>query len=91
MPGRFRKVDAIVVCSLFDVRERQGSVGIGDVDDLIEPRHRVTHVLRVGEWLFTLLRKRVDAVGQVALHRQLSVFFVRFPGRFRHIFAILIL
>jgi hypothetical protein len=89
VPRGFRQVDVVVVCSFLDVRERQSTVGIGDVDDLIEPRERVTHMLRVGQWLFTLLPKRVDAVGQVALRRQPSVFLVRFPGRFRHVFAIL--
>jgi hypothetical protein len=31
-------------------------------------------MLCVGQWFFTLLRKRVDAVGQVALRGQRSVF-----------------
>src|SRR5580692_11997243 len=38
----------------------------------------------VGQWFFTLLRKCIDTVGQVALRRQLSVFLVRFPGCVRH-------
>jgi hypothetical protein len=69
-------------------RERQSTVGIGDADYLIEPRDRVTHMLCVGQWFFTLLRKRVDAVRQVTLHREPSVFLVRFPSRFRHVLAI---
>src|SRR5580658_11118037 len=89
MPRRFREVDVVVVGGFLDVRERQSTVGIGDADDLIEPRDRVTHMLCVGQWFFTLLRKRVDAVGQVALRREPSVFLVRFPGRFRHVFGIL--
>ena len=68
---------------------RQSTVGIGDVDDLIESRDRVTHMLCVGQWFFTLLRKRVDAVWQVALRREPSVFLVRFPSCFWHVFAIL--
>ena len=63
VPRRCRKVDVVVVCSFLDVRERQSAIGIGDVDDLIEPRDRVTHMLCVGQWFFTLLRKRLDAVG----------------------------
>ena len=63
VPGRFREVDVVVACSFLDVRERQSTVGIGDVDDLVERRGRVTHMLCVGQWFFTLLRKRVDAVG----------------------------
>ena len=49
--------------SFLDVRERQSAIGIGDVDDLVEPRDRVTHMLRVGQWFLALLRIRVDAVG----------------------------
>jgi hypothetical protein len=30
---------------------------------LVEPRDRVAHVLCVGQWFITLLRKGVDAVG----------------------------
>jgi hypothetical protein len=49
VPRRFREVDVVVVCSFLDVRERQSTVGIGDVDDLIEARDRVTHMLCVGQ------------------------------------------
>jgi hypothetical protein len=62
MPRRFREIDVVVVCSFLDIRERQRTVGIGNVDDLIEARKRVAHMLCVGEWLFPLLRKRVDAL-----------------------------
>ena len=72
VPRGFRQVDVVVVCSSLDVRKRQSTVGIGDIDDLSEPRDRVTHMLRVGQWLFTLLRKR--AVGQVALRRRRPCF-----------------
>jgi hypothetical protein len=37
-------------------------------------------MLCVGQWLFTLLRKCVDAVGQVALRRQPPMFLVRPPS-----------
>ena len=63
VPRRFREVDVVVVRSFLDVRERQRTVSIGDVDNLIEPRDRVTHMFRVGQGFFTLLRKRVDGVG----------------------------
>src|SRR6202142_2083693 len=86
LPRRFREVHVVVFCSFLDVGERQGTVSIGDVDDLIEPRDRVTHMLCVGQWFFTLLRKRVDTVWQVTLRREPSVFLVRFPGRFGHVF-----
>ena len=50
VPRRLRKVDIIVFCCLLDVREGQSTIGIGDVDDLIEPRDGVTHMLCVGQW-----------------------------------------
>jgi hypothetical protein len=78
-----------MLCGLLDVRESQRAVGIGDVDNLIEPRNGVAHMLCVGEWFFPLFRKRVDAVGQITLRGQRSVFFVGFPSGFRHVFAIL--
>src|SRR5208282_2724072 len=55
VPRRFREVDVVVVCRFLDVRERQSTVGIGDVDDLIETRDRVMHMLCVGPWLFALI------------------------------------
>src|SRR5271154_1943021 len=76
-----------MVCSFLDVRERQSTVGIGDVNDLIKPRHRVTHVFCVCQWFLTLLRKRVDAVWQVALRREQPVFLMRLPSCFRHVFV----
>src|SRR5580698_158764 len=88
-PRRFRELDAVVVCGFLDVRECQRTIGIGYVYHLIEPRDRVTYMLRVGQWLFALLRKRVDTVWQVTLHRKPSVFPMRFPSRFRHVFAVL--
>lgn len=36
VPRRFREVDAVVGCSFLNVGECQGTVGIGNVDDLIE-------------------------------------------------------
>src|SRR5580692_13089556 len=89
VPGRFREVDVVVACSFLDVGESQSAIGIGDVDDLIETRDRITDMLCVGQRFFTLLRKCVDAVGQVALRRQPSMFLVRFPSCFRHVSTIL--
>src|SRR5271155_398863 len=63
VPRRFREVDVVVLCSFLDVCERQRTVGIGDVDDLIEPCDRITHMFGVGQWFFALLGKRVDTVG----------------------------
>jgi hypothetical protein len=76
------KVDVIVTCSLFAVRERQSAIGIGDVGDLIEPCDGVTYMPCIGQRFFTLLRKGEDSVGQVASHRKPPVFLVRFPSRF---------
>src|SRR5580704_19792351 len=44
-------------------------------------------MLCVGQWLFTLFRKRVDGIREVTLRRQLSLFVVWLPSRFRHVFA----
>src|SRR5271170_132230 len=89
VPRRLREVDVVVACSFLDVGERQCEISIGDVDDLVETRDRITDMLCVGQWFFTLLRKCVDAVGQVALRRQTSMFLVRFPSCFRHVSTIL--
>jgi hypothetical protein len=59
-PRRFWEIDVVVLCSFLDVRKRQSTAGTGDLDDLVEPRHRVTHMLCVGQWFFPLRRKRVD-------------------------------
>jgi hypothetical protein len=48
-PLPFREVNTIVPYSFLDVRERQITIFIGDVDDLIEPGDGVTHVLCVGQ------------------------------------------
>src|SRR5579862_9423185 len=48
MPRRFCEVDAVVLCSFLDIRERQGTLGIGNIDDLIEPGDRVTYMFCVG-------------------------------------------
>ena len=89
VPRRFREVHVVVACSFLDVGEGQSAICIGNVNDLIESRDRITDMLCVGQWLFTLLRKCVDAVGQVALRRQPSMFLVRFPCCFRHVSTIL--
>jgi hypothetical protein len=78
-----------VLCSFLDVRKRQSAIGIGDVDDLIEPCDGVTHVLCIGQRFLTLLAKGVDSVWQVALHRKPPVFLVRLPRRFCHFLLIL--
>ena len=45
VPRPFREVDTIVPCSFLDVRKRQITIFIRDVDDLIEPRDRVMHAV----------------------------------------------
>ena len=64
VPRRFREVHVVVARSFLDVGEGQSAIGIGDVDDLIETRDRITDMLCVGQWFFPLLRKCVDAVGR---------------------------
>jgi hypothetical protein len=80
VPRRFREVYVVVACTFLDVGECQSAICIGNVDDLVETRDRITDMLCVGQWLFTLLRKCVDAVGQVALRRQPPMFLVRPPS-----------
>src|ERR1700722_14667633 len=80
-PRRPRKRDIIVLCGLLDVRERQCTICIRDVDDLIEPGDSIAHVLRIGQRLLPLLRKGINRVRQVALRRKLPMFLVRFPSR----------
>ena len=70
MPRGFCEVDVIVACSFLYVRECQRTVGIGYIDNLIEPRDRITHMLCVGQWFFALIRERVYRVWQVALRRK---------------------
>jgi hypothetical protein len=84
-----REVDTIVPCSFLDVRERQVTIFIGDVDDSIEPADGVTHVLCVGQRFFALFGKCVNASRLVTLRREPSVFLVRFPSRFRHVLTVL--
>src|SRR5580658_5217529 len=89
VPRRFREVHVVVACSFLDVGECQSAICIGNVDDLVETRDRITDMLCVGQWLFALLRKCVHAVGQVALRRQPSMFLVRLPSCFRHVSTVL--
>jgi hypothetical protein len=82
VPRRLRVIVVIILCGLLNVSERQGAIGIGNVDDLIKPCDGVTHVLCIGQQFFALLWKGVDGVGQVALRRKSAMFLVRFPSRF---------
>lgn len=95
MPRRFCEANLVVLCSFHDIRERQRTFGIRHTDDLIESGNRVTHMFCVRKWFFPLFGKGIDTVGQVAPHRQLSVFFVRLPGGFgnviRHTLSILMI
>jgi hypothetical protein len=49
--------------SFFDIGERELALGVRYPSDLIEARERIPNVLRVGERLFALFRKGVNAVG----------------------------
>ena len=81
LPRSLGHLDPVVARRALDVREGELAVGILDADDLIEARDRVADMTRVGQRLFALFRKREDAIGQIALPRQPSVPFVRFPSR----------
>src|SRR5215510_713228 len=82
-PVGFGKIDAVVACGLLDVRERHSAVSIGYVQNLIKAGDRVPDMPGIGQRLFTLPRKSEDGVWQVTLRRELTVPFVRLPGRLR--------
>ena len=67
VPRRFHEVHVVVACSFLDVGERQSAIGIGDVDDLIETRDRVTDMLCVGQWFFSVLSASLRDSGGVSL------------------------
>ena len=67
VPRRFREVHVVVACSFLDVGEGQSAIGIGDVNDLIETRDRITDMLCVGEWFFTPFSKYL-AEGERSAH-----------------------
>jgi hypothetical protein len=69
LPRRFGEVDAVVLRCLLDVCKCKRAVGFRNADHLIEPSNRVAYVASIGKGLFSLFRKRVDAVGQIALPR----------------------
>ena len=76
MPIGLGEIDVVVVRGLLDVCERQGAIGIGNVNNLIEACDRVSHVRRIGQWFFPLLGKCKHRVRQVALRREVAVLFV---------------
>jgi hypothetical protein len=83
MPVGFREGDSVVPGRLLDIRERQRSIGVGDVDHLVKARNGVAHVLRVRQRLLALIGEREDAVWEVTLRCELPVLGVWFP-RCRH-------
>lgn len=69
VPRRLRKLDVIVFCGFLDIGESQRTIRVRDVGNLIEPRHGIANVTGIGERLFSLLWKCIDAIGQIALLR----------------------
>src|SRR5262249_15204536 len=82
MPIDLGKIHMVVPCRLLDVREREGAIGIGHIDHLVESCHGIAHMPGIGQRLFPLLWIRKDRVGQVASLGEAAVLFVRFPGCF---------
>ena len=78
--GRFAELDVVVLRRFTNVGEGQIALGFGGAFDLVQARDRVTHVTRIGQRLFTLLRKSVDAIRKIALRRQPAMFLVRLPS-----------
>jgi hypothetical protein len=54
--------------------EGQCTIGIGDANELIEARDRVTHVWCIGQGLLTLFRKSEDRIEQFTLRPEPSLF-----------------
>jgi hypothetical protein len=63
-PVMLVNLDAVVPRGRQDVGERLIAVRIIDPLDLIESRKRVSHVLRVDQWLLTLSEERVGRLRQ---------------------------
>jgi len=55
VPVGLGKPHIVVLRSLLDIRESERSIGLGDIDDLIETCRRVAYVQCVGEMLFALI------------------------------------
>jgi hypothetical protein len=81
MPVGLGKIDVVEARRLLDVRESYFAVGIGYVDDLIEARDSIPDMGSVSQRLFPLLGKREHSVRQRASRGELTVLFVRLPGR----------
>ena len=57
MPIGFLHLNIEMARRLLKIGKRQISFGIRDATNLIEPRHRVAHMRRIGHWLFARTRK----------------------------------
>ena len=64
MPVGFLHLNIEMTGSLLKIGKRQIPFGIGDVTDLIEPRHRVANMGCVGHWFFTRTGKSEGRVRQ---------------------------
>src|SRR6185437_6280185 len=80
VPVGFREVHPVVFCGFFDVGEGEGSIGLGDIEHLVESRYGVADVLGVGHGLLALVREGKDRVGQIASRCEIAVFFVGLPS-----------
>src|SRR5215472_15019747 len=80
VPVRLGKVHVVVPRRLLNIREGELSIGVRYIDDLIESRHSVAHVLSVSQRFFPLMRKGKDTVRQVAARGEPPMLFVRLPG-----------
>jgi len=81
VPIGFGKIQPVILRSFLDVRERQRPVLLWHIDDLIKSCHGVAHMVGVGQWLFTLPRKREDAIGQITSLGQEAMPLERLPRR----------
>src|SRR5271170_7277909 len=83
-PFRLAQVNVVVVGCLLDVGKSQLPLFVGYALYLVKARDRISDVRRICEGLLSFLRKREDAVGQVAPFGQITMLFVWSPSGLRH-------
>src|SRR5262249_49101554 len=62
VPVFFGHIDAVMLCRLLDIGEREFAIVFRDAGCLIEARYRIPNMARVGQRFFALFRKGEHAV-----------------------------
>src|SRR5580692_8153649 len=74
--------DAVELRRRLDVRKGQLAVIIRNIEHLIKSRDGIANVAGVRQRLLSLLRKGVDAIGEITPPGEPAVLLMGFPGRF---------